>query len=179
MVAPQMPRSRPIGQAVLHHQAHRQAYDPVGVVAARRSQVGQVGAEAEAARPAAVLGVSHAQLAWPITTQAADLMQRAVPQAVAWGWPTATRAGAEAVVPRAALLQRRRQILHTGDALGRIRGVFARSHARLSRAMMLWKAQRNCGRRSREYQLPCYSVSKAWHSARTADGWPPPVGTRR
>ena len=99
MIAPEVPGGRPVRQAVLCHQAHRQADDPVGVVAAGRGQVREVGAEEEAARPAAVLGVSHAQLARPVAAQAADLMQGAVPQAVAWARPAAAWAGAPVVVP--------------------------------------------------------------------------------
>jgi hypothetical protein len=135
----------------------------VRVVAARRGQVRQAGAEEEATGPAPVLGVNHAQLARPVAAQAADLMQGPVSQAVAWAGPAAARARAPGIVPRAALLQWCRQALNTGDALGRVRGVFARSHARSSGAVMPWKAQRDHGKRSSEDQLPCYSLKKVRH----------------
>ena len=165
MIAPEVPGGRPVRHAVLRHQPHRQADDPVGVMAAGRGQVRQVGAAEEATRPAAVLGVSHGQLAWPVAAQAADLVQGAVSQAVAWARPTAARAGAAAVVPRAALRQGCRQVLNTGNAFGRVREIFARSHAQPSRAAILWKAQRSREKSQEKINfLATVSVS-AWFSA--------------
>src|SRR5262249_56418567 len=146
MVTPQVPGSGPVRQTVLRHQTHGQADDPVRVVAARRCQVRQVGVEEEATEAAGVFGVNHAQLTRPVTAWAADIQQGAVAQAVAWARPSATRASASGIVPRAALAQGGRQVLHPGDALSRVREVFARFHARPSKAVMPGKPSEPMGK---------------------------------
>ena len=54
VVAPEVPRRRPIRQAIFDDQTHREGDDTVGVVATRRSEVREVGAEIQAAATATV-----------------------------------------------------------------------------------------------------------------------------
>src|SRR3954468_2292467 len=105
-----------------------------------------------------MLGVGQEELAWPVGTQAAEVMQGTLSQAVTRARPSTTRAEASAIVARTLHQQRCRQVCDTGDALGGVREIVARSHARPSGAERTWKAQRNRAKRSRADQLPCYSV---------------------
>jgi len=127
-----MPGGRPVGYPVVRHQAYGQRDDPVGVVAPRRGQVGQVGHEAAPAAVTAVLGVDDTQVEWPATAQVAEVVQGAPAQVVAIGGSSTAGAATAAEVARAALHAWRWEILHTGDALGGVGEILTRWHTRFS-----------------------------------------------
>jgi hypothetical protein len=90
VVAPEMPGGGPVRYPILGHQAHGQGDHPMGVVASRGGQVGQVGGEASAAAVTAMLGVDDMQVERPTRAQVAEVVQGAPAQVVAIGGsPTA------------------------------------------------------------------------------------------
>jgi hypothetical protein len=98
VVAPEMPGCRPVRYPVLGDQADGQRDNPMGVVASRRGEVGQVGGEASPAAVTAVLGVDDAQVERPTTAQVAEVVQGASAQVIAiGGMPTAGAATAAKV----------------------------------------------------------------------------------
>jgi hypothetical protein len=134
VIAPEVPGSRSVGQPILGHEANGERDNAVGVVAPRRGQIGQVGREATSAAIATVLGVDDPQLQWPTAAQVAEVMQSAPAQVVAIGGPPTAGAATTTEVARAESHARRREILHTGDALSGIGEVLTGCHARFSRA---------------------------------------------
>src|SRR5437762_1222003 len=100
---------------------------------ARGGQVGEVGAEVEAAAGAVVPGVGDAQHPGSVAQGAAEVVQGAVgPSMAVTGTPTA-RAAPAAIVTRPLPDERRGEILDTRDPLGAIRDILAGSgcHDRL------------------------------------------------
>jgi hypothetical protein len=82
MIAPEMPRSEPVGQAVLHDQAHRKRDDSVGIMAPRRGKVIHRGVEAKAAGFAPMFGIRNVEIQRTVAPQTADVVQRAPPRSV-------------------------------------------------------------------------------------------------
>ena len=75
MVTPELPTGVPIGHAIFHHEPDRQGHDPVGVMAARRSDIRHVGTEILVTGLAVVLRVGEVQLAGSPRHQVADIAQ--------------------------------------------------------------------------------------------------------
>ena len=148
-----MPGGRPVGDPVLHHQAYGQRDDPVGVVAPRRGQVGQVGREAAPAAVTAVLGGDDTQVEWPTTAQVAEVVQGALAQVVAIGGSSTAGAATAVEIARAALHSWRWETLHTGDALGGIGEILTRWHTRFSRTKSSY-TRRSERTRKREMNSP-------------------------
>src|SRR4051794_31992131 len=103
MIAPQMPRGHPIGQAVLHHRADSQGDNPVGVMASRRGQGGQIRTKVKSAARAMMFRVDHLQEAGAVSTPTADFVQSALSHAVAKTPSPAAWARLPAVVSRPSL----------------------------------------------------------------------------
>src|SRR5918998_2648188 len=85
VITPEMPTGGAEGQAVLDDQADGQVDDAVGVVAARRGEVGRLGVEVLAAVGAVVLGVSQADVVGPPGEEIAEVMEGALELAIAVG----------------------------------------------------------------------------------------------
>jgi hypothetical protein len=134
VVAPEVPGSRSIRQAVFDHEAHGQADDALGVMAPRGGEVGKVGAEIDAATHAAVLGVNDVQITGAVPAQAAEVMEDTAAQGVAVATTAAARAGTPAVAARAVFDQGRGQVFDTDDPCGAVRDIIAGWHGLLSRA---------------------------------------------
>jgi glutamate dehydrogenase/leucine dehydrogenase len=84
VIAPEVPASALVGQAVLGHQAHGKFLDTAGVQASGQGNVGQIGAEKAVAVGAAVLGVLDEEINRPTGAQIAEIVQAARGKAVAW-----------------------------------------------------------------------------------------------
>src|SRR5829696_9091435 len=97
VVAPEVPGRGPVRQAILGHEADGQGDDALGVMAAGRRQVGEVGAEVDAAGGAAVLGVDDVEVAWAAPARAAEVVEGSLPQGVAVATATAPRTATAAV----------------------------------------------------------------------------------
>src|SRR5205085_2733588 len=82
-------------------------------------------------------------------------------------------AATAAEVPRAALHSRRRQILHTGDALGGIGNRLSGCHARLSRSGFSCQESRAGAKTLDGTPLPCYSLTYSPISSPSAASAPP------
>src|SRR5262249_18272766 len=85
MIAPEMPRSEPVRQTVLHHQAHRKRDNSVGIVTPRRGKVIHWGVKAKAAGFTSMFGIRDMEIQGTVTPQAAHVMQHAPPQSVTIG----------------------------------------------------------------------------------------------
>src|ERR1700716_4016885 len=96
-----MPTGCAVRQSVLDHPTHSQVDDPVGVVTAGRSQVGEPGREVPAAARATMLGVKDDQVEGPPALQGAEVMELAAADIVAISRPSAPGAAAAALVARA------------------------------------------------------------------------------
>jgi hypothetical protein len=155
-----MPGGRPVGYPILRHQAYGQRDDSVGVVAPRRGQVRQVGREAAPAAVTAVLGVDDTQVEWPATAQVTEVVQGAPAQVIAIGGPSTAGAATAAEVARAALHSWRWEILHTGDAFGRVGEILTRWHTRFSGAKSSYPRRSERTRKREMTPLPCYSLPK-------------------
>src|SRR5262245_64365030 len=77
VVAPQVPGSGLVGQAVLGDQADGQVLDPAGVLALGPGQIGQLSPEEAVAVGAVVLGESDQQVDGVARTQVAQVVQGA------------------------------------------------------------------------------------------------------
>jgi len=62
MIAPQVPASGAIGQAIFNHQAHRQLDHPMGVVPPGRGHIAEIDVEMLPALRAVVGRVSHEKI---------------------------------------------------------------------------------------------------------------------
>jgi hypothetical protein len=129
-----MPDSGTIRQAVFDHQTHSQGDNSVSIMASGGCQIRQVDAEVKATGLATVLGVADVQVAGAVTVRAAQVVQDALPHAVARTAPSAVRTTTSPVAPRALLDKRLGQILNTGNAFGAVRDIFSRWHRSLSSA---------------------------------------------
>jgi hypothetical protein len=98
MITPQVPGSGPVGQAILGHEADGQGDDPLGVVAAGRREVGEIGVEVDAASGAVVLGVNDAEFAGSVALVAAEVVEDPVAKRVAVATASAAWAASAAVV---------------------------------------------------------------------------------
>jgi hypothetical protein len=156
-----MPGGRPVGNPVFRHQAYGQRDDPVGVVAPRRGQVGQVGREAAPAAVTAVLGVDDTQVEWPATVQVAEVMHSAPAQVVAIRGSSTAGAATAAEVARAVLHSWTWEILHTGDALRGVGEILTRWHTWFSGAKSSY-ARRSERTRKREMNSPSLLQTQKW-----------------
>src|ERR1035438_3810820 len=118
-----MPTGCAVGQSVLDHHTHSQIDDPVGVVTAGWSQVGEIGREVPAAVSATMLGVNDDQIDGMPALQGAEVMEFAAADIVVISRPTAPVATSAAVVARAVSQMRARQVFHTGNPLSGVGGV--------------------------------------------------------
>jgi hypothetical protein len=96
-----MPTGRAIGQTVLGDEADGEVLDAGGVLALGCGQVGHVGAEAEAAVGALVLGIGNDQIDGATSQDIAQIVQGAAGAATASGTLAAARAGSAGVVAAA------------------------------------------------------------------------------
>src|SRR3984885_6928328 len=161
MIAPKMPGSESIGQAILDHQAHCQGNDALGVMTSRRCQIGHIGIEVELTKGTAMFRVGDMQVAGAILAQAANLVENALDPTAARRGSTALRTSARAKIPRALLDQRLGQILNTCDPFRRIGEILARSHALSSvTSVSPWKSEQKSQKQSTEVLLRCYSLKK-------------------
>jgi hypothetical protein len=128
MVAPEMPGGGSIGQPVLDDQAHGQGDDPMRVATPGRGEVGHVGVEVGPTALAAVLGVDQMDVARPVAREAADVVEDAMPGAVAIAAAPAARAGPSAVVAGAPFDERRGEVLDASDPLRAVRDIISGSH---------------------------------------------------
>src|SRR5512138_3917617 len=75
VVSPQMPAGRPVGQAVLNHQPYRQIDHTMGVVPARRCQIGQVRIKVLATLGAVMLRIGDHKLTRTRQGEVAQVVQ--------------------------------------------------------------------------------------------------------
>jgi hypothetical protein len=133
MVAPQVPRSRSVGEAVFDDQAHRQMYDPSRVVAVGVGQIGEVGVEILAAPRTTMLGILDHQFDGMILCQIPQIVQPALVYPVPIGGVRTPRTAPALEVAGTAQDSGRRQILDARYPLGWIGTVVARpGHAGVS-----------------------------------------------
>ena len=85
MIAPEIPRSEPVSQTILDHQAHRKRDDSAGIMAPRRGKVIHRGVKAKAAGFASMFGIRDAKIRGTVVPQAAHVVQRAPPKSVTIG----------------------------------------------------------------------------------------------
>ncbi len=97
-------------------------------------QIRQVDAEVKATGLATVLGVANVQVAGTVKVRAAQVVQDALPHAVAITAPSAVRTATSPVAPRALLDKRLGQILNTGNAFGAVRDIVSRWRSSLASA---------------------------------------------
>ena len=127
MVSPQVPGSRPIRQAVLDHQSHRQGDDTAGIEAVGGGQVRQVDVEVPATTGTAMLRIGDNQIPRAVGGQIAQVMQSPGEDLVPICHMSTPRALAPWEASRSANDLRLRQILNTRDSFSRFSGVFTRS----------------------------------------------------
>ena len=127
MIPPEAPAGGLVGQAVLDDEADGPGHDPLGVMAAGGGQVATVGVEVLAAGGAVVLGVGQDDVARPPGGEVAEVVERALEDAVAVGAVVAARAGPPPKVAAALAGLGLGQILDAGDPLGGIGQVFSGS----------------------------------------------------
>jgi hypothetical protein len=88
-----MPTGRFIGDAVFHHDTHRQGHDTMGVQRFRRRQIGDIGVEVLAALGAMMLRICKEDVAWSARNEVANIMKCARKRVVAVAAFAATWAG--------------------------------------------------------------------------------------
>src|SRR2546427_10816364 len=91
VVSPQVPAGRTVGQAVLHHQPHRQIDHAMGVVTARWCQIGQVRIEVHATLGAVMLRIRDDQITRTPQVEIAQVVQRPMRLLVPRGRVTTAR----------------------------------------------------------------------------------------
>jgi hypothetical protein len=94
MVTPELPTRIPIGHPVFHDNPDRQGHDSVGVMASRRSDIGQIRTEVLATGFAIMLRVGDVQLAGSSGHQVTDIVQRSGEHMLAGSWLATPRARA-------------------------------------------------------------------------------------
>ncbi len=127
MVAPQVPGDGAVGQALCDHQPHGQGDDALGVMAAGRGEVGEVGADVATAAAAVVPGVGDAQPPGPVAQKAAKVVQGTLAAGVAVTRTAAAWTRPAAIVTRALAEEGRGEILDPCDSLGALRDVLSGS----------------------------------------------------
>src|SRR4030095_3144982 len=89
---------RAVGQTVFDHEADRQIDHPVGILAARRGQIREVGAKVLATLRTVMLGIGHTQIPRTPHIEIAQIMQRPMRLLVPIGRVTTMRARLPEVV---------------------------------------------------------------------------------
>jgi len=140
MVAPEVPRGRPVRQSVFDDQADGQRQHPVGIVALRQGQVVHVGVEVAVALGAAMLGVRDMNIAGPPRSRISQIMERPLGGPHTIGPPPTLRAGPPTVIAAAPDRLGLWQILNTRNAFRAVGNVLARlPHGdTLQRPLGLW-----------------------------------------
>src|SRR5215469_6818754 len=100
----------------------------MGVVAARRSEVREVGAEIQAAATTTVARVDHMQIAGPVQQDAAQVMQSAAAEVVAVAAAATGWAGSPLIVACAGDDQGAGQIFDTSDSFGMVGRITSGPH---------------------------------------------------
>ena len=96
----------------------------MGVMAARRGEVGRVRVEVLATAGAVMLGVSQADVAGPPGEEIAEVMEGAPELAIAVGAVSTAGTGPAFEVAAASEDLGRWEVLDAGDAFGRVRAIF-------------------------------------------------------
>jgi hypothetical protein len=126
MVAPQVPGSGPVRQAVLDDQADGPLLDAAGVQTLGQGQVGQTYGETTATAEAPVPRAGDSNIDGPLGPSVAEVMQRPSDHGVTTGAAAAARAGPRRVVAAAPFDPWFREIFNAGDPLRDIRHILAR-----------------------------------------------------
>src|SRR5262245_59992346 len=125
VVAPEVPGSGLVGQAVLGDQSDGQVLDAARVVALGQGQVGGVGGEVEVAGGAVVPGEGEDQVDGASGAGVSQVVQGRRGAGVAGGAASAARAAAGFVVAAAPFDAGLGQVLDAADALGGVGDVFS------------------------------------------------------
>src|SRR5690349_5620241 len=76
VVAPQVPASGPVGQAILDHEPYGEVHHAVGVLTAGWGQIGEVGAKVLATLRTVMLGIRDEQITRTPHVEIAQVVQR-------------------------------------------------------------------------------------------------------
>jgi hypothetical protein len=121
VVAPEVPGSGPVRQAVLDDEADSPLLDAAGVQALGQGQTGQVHGETTATAQAAMPREGNNYIDGPLSPGVAEIMQGPTGHGVTTGTTTAARARPRRVVAAALLDPWFRQIFNPGDPLRDVR----------------------------------------------------------
>jgi len=98
MVAPELPTRIPIGQAIFYYHPHSQCNHAMGILAAGRRHIAQVGHEILVTRLAMVLRIGDVQFHRTPRHQIANIMPLALVDMLSSGGVPTRRAGAVALI---------------------------------------------------------------------------------
>src|SRR3990172_6907420 len=125
VIAPQVPGSQPIRQAVVDHQPYCQGNDPTSVVAVGGGQVREINVEVLAATGTTMLGIGDHQFLGAVGGQITQVMQPSGEDLVPIGQMPTQGALAPLEAASAPDNLRLRQVFNTRDSFRRIRRILA------------------------------------------------------
>src|SRR4051794_3484707 len=121
VVAPEVPGSSPVGQAVVDDQTDSPLLDAVGVQTLGQGQLGKIHGETTATTEAAMAGEGNDDIDGLLGPGVAKVMQGPTGHGVTTGTTATARAGPRRIVSAAPLDPRFREIFNPGDPLRHIR----------------------------------------------------------
>jgi hypothetical protein len=106
VIAPKVPRRRPIRQAIFDHETYSQTNDALSIVTSQRRKIREIGTEVDATGFATMFRVNNVQVERSVATETTEIVKRSLAEGIAIATTTTLWTAPPTVIPRTVFDQR-------------------------------------------------------------------------